>query len=176
METRQKSYLTMEDLRQAEEQVKRRWKILLTLLALSLRVNTLEGDPSGDKTSEKIAKPATGVKVLLINIDPASFNELIGALESAGFEVITVPGAREALVKTKGVSLVVLDEAVPDIADACLKIRAQSQAPIILIGSKPDARAWNQALSLGADAYLGHSVSRRELIARIKAILRRYPG
>ena len=168
-------YVTRQDLRHTEEQIKRKWKILLTLLALALRVTPEPAAATGTEAGST-GETAALVEVLVIDTDPVSSSELTAALGTAGFDVIAAASPVEGFRRIKDVGLVMLDETLPGIADICSQIRAQSDVPIILLGSEPDAKAWNQAVLLGADAYLRRAVSRQELVARIRAILRRYPG
>ncbi len=169
-------YVTRQDLRRTEEQIKRKWKILLTLLALALRVTPPEPAAATGTGTGSAGETAALVEVLVIDTDPVSSSKLTAALGTAGFDVIAAASPVEGFRRIKDVGLVILDETLPGIADICSQIRAQSDVPIILLGSEPDAKAWNQAVLLGADAYLRRAVSRQELVARIRAILRRYPG
>ncbi len=70
--------------------------------------------------------------------------------------------------------MVILDEELPDVTAACKRICECSHVPLVLLGSRIDPDAWDNAVALGADAYFKREMSRREMIARIRAILRRY--
>ncbi len=172
--TRRSEYITRQDLEKAEEEVKRRWKVLLVLLALTLQ---LKPETTVDTELTPVLKPAklaAVVKVLLMDSDPASSKEFAAMLEMAGFEVITTLEPEEALQRVTDVSLVILDEALTYSEEICSSIRQQSGVPIILLGSSSNGQAWSRAVAIGADAYLKRVLSRKELIARIRAILRRY--
>ena len=172
--TWRKEYITRQELQQAEEQAKRRWKTLLVLLALALLVWPEAPVETKPTVVEKPAKPAAVAKVLLIDTDPASSKELTAVLEIGGFEVMACIDPEEGLRRVKDASMVILDEELPHSDEVCSRIREQSCAPIILLGSKPNGEAWDKAVAMGADAYLRRAVSRRELMARMRAILRRY--
>jgi len=73
--------------------------------------------------------------------------------------------------------VIVIDDELSDVSgyEACLKVRQQQGALIVLLGTVPDSDAWSRVEELGFDLYLRKPVSPRELLARIKALLRR-PG
>jgi len=167
-------YVIRQDLWEAEEQVKRRWKLLLVLLALALQGRPEAPAGTGRVQAGGPARLAGVAKVLLMDTDPASSEELANMLEMAGFEVMISLEPEEALQRLTDVSLVILDEELPSCEEVCSHIRQQSGVPIILLGSSSNGRAWNRAVAIGADAYLKRALSRRELLARIRAILRRY--
>ncbi len=167
-------HVIRQDLWEAEEQVKRRWKLLLVLLALALQGRPKA--PAGAGRGQVITptKLVGVARVLLMDTDPVSSEELANMLETAGFEVIISLEPEKALQQLADVSLVVLDEELPSCEEICSHIRQQSGVPIILLGSSSNGQAWNRAVAIGADAYLKRALSRRELLARIRAILRRY--
>ncbi len=167
-------YATRQNLEQVEELVKRRWKTLLVLMVLALRAKTrvpVEAETAG---VEKPVSPVAVAKVLLIDTDPASSKELAAVLANAGFEVLTALDPEEGVSRVKEASMVILDDELSRSEEMCSRIREQSNAPIILMGSEPDGKAWSRAVALGADAYLRKTINRRELVARMRTILRRY--
>ncbi len=167
-------FLYKVEIGEAEEQAKRWWKTLLLLLALALRIKYYSQHkqaaayPEAEEISPRVAN------VLLIDTDPESAKELTSVMGIGGFEVTTSLEPEVILETVSKVSLVILDEDLPDSQDLCSKIREHSQVPIILLGSDPGEEAWNRAVTWGADAYLRRAMSRREFVARIRAILRRY--
>ena len=113
-------------------------------------------------------------KVLWIDKDSASSVEFTRVLRIAGFEVMTFVDPDDGLQKLDEASLVVLDDELSRTGQLCSRIRAQSSVPIILIGSEKGEEVRDGAESAIADAYLRRSISGRELVARIRTILRRY--
>lgn len=165
-------YITRQDLRQAEEHTKRKWKTLLILLVLALRTGTKAPAKAAPITVGKPEKPVP--QVLLIDTDPASSKELATVLEIGGFRVVTALDYQQILQMMEEADLVILDEEMSRSDELCSRIREQWNAPIILLGSDPRGKGWERAVAMGADAYLAKSIDREELVARIRAILRRY--
>ncbi len=171
MPTRQaQEFITKSEMQGVEERVKRRWKTLLVLLALALKV-PVEHAVRPAPAAEPIAMWA---KVLLIGGDTASVAEISATLGQAGFNVITAANRQESLAKLVEANLVILDEESPDAAETCAYIREELNLPIIILGSDASGSAWDRAVSMGADAYMRRFANRSEMVARIKAILRRY--
>jgi DNA-binding response OmpR family regulator len=127
----------------------------------------------------KSANHATGQgrKVLLVD-DEDSVRELIELyLVKEGFQVINARDGREAL-RANGEhhpDLVVLDLLLPglDGREVCRQIRAHSRVPIIMLTALSDEVDRVVGLELGADDYVVKPFSPRELVARVKAVLRR---
>ena len=98
-------------------------------------------------------------------------------LEQEGFEVsLAVNGpALDALLAKKMPDLIVLDLMLPgeDGLSICRRLRAQSNVPILMLTARTDEIDRVVGLEIGADDYLGKPFVMRELIARIRAILRR---
>jgi two-component system, OmpR family, alkaline phosphatase synthesis response regulator PhoP len=99
-------------------------------------------------------------------------------LSSDGFRVETATNGQEALEKAHQVrpDLIVLDLGMPgmDGWEACRRLRAESDVPIIMLTARTDDVDKIVGLELGADDYLTKPFNPRELVARIKAVLRRY--
>src|SRR6185369_15526644 len=76
---------------------------------------------------------------------------------------------------TEPVRLVVLDLNLPDMdgLDVCKQIRARSSVPVVMLTARDEESDRLAGLELGADDYIGKPFSPRELVARIKAVLRR---
>ncbi|MTI59837.1 MAG: response regulator transcription factor [Firmicutes bacterium] len=118
-------------------------------------------------------------KVLVID-DEKNIRELIKFnLEAAGYETVLAADGQQGLDKLdEGVDLIVLDLMLPAIdgLSVCRKIRADdkySKMPIIMLTAKGEEVDRILGLEMGADDYLTKPFSPRELIARIKAVLRR---
>ena len=94
-----------------------------------------------------------------------------------GFEVITAQDGNEALVKNIGYSpqLILLDIMMPhkNGLEVCVEIRKTSNVPIIMITSRSEDADKIMALDIGADDYIVKPFSPGEVVARIKALLRR---
>ena len=115
---------------------------------------------------------------ILIVEDEESFSEALGFLLSKeGFETTIAVNGKEALdLFTKDqFDLVLLDLMIPEVSgiDVCRTIRTTSQVPIIMLTAKDTEIDKVVGLELGADDYVTKPYSSRELLARIKAVLRR---
>ncbi len=98
-------------------------------------------------------------------------------LENAGFRVETAHDGPEGLrlIRSLQPALVVLDGMLPgmDGFEVCRIVRRESEVPIIMLTARTDDVDRIVGLELGADDYLGKPFNPRELVARVKAILRR---
>lgn len=116
-------------------------------------------------------------KILIVE-DESSFSEALAfLLGKEGFEVSIAEDGRTALntFAKEGADLILLDLMIPEISgvDVCRTIRTTSQVPIIMLTAKDAEIDKVVGLELGADDYVTKPYSSRELIARIKAVLRR---
>jgi DNA-binding response OmpR family regulator len=115
--------------------------------------------------------------VLLVEDEP-SVGELVrGYLTRDGYRVIWVRSGDDALVELDRhqVRLVLLDIGLPgkDGFDVCRDIRARSQVPIVMLTARDEEPDRIVGLEVGADDYVTKPFSPRELVARMKAVLRR---
>jgi two-component system response regulator MtrA len=115
--------------------------------------------------------------VLLVE-DDASIREITTlGLEQAGFRVTASGDGRDALLRFRqGVfDLVVLDVMLPSLdgLEVCREIRRESQAPIVMLSARGELHDVVVGLELGADDYVTKPFELPELVARIKAVLRR---
>jgi len=98
------------------------------------------------------------------------------ALEGAGFEVISAQDALEGLRKLyeSYPDVIIMDRGLPDVfgEDACIRIRQASYLPIIVLGNYEDVA---ESLEIGADAFMTKPPSLRELVARVRNLLKRKP-
>ncbi len=115
--------------------------------------------------------------ILLVEDERAITEPLAEALEREGFAPALAGSASEALekAKTSAPDLVLLDIGLPDGSglDVCRELRRRSDVPIIMLtarGSEADRVA---GLELGADDYIVKPFSAREVMARVRAVLRR---
>lgn len=118
------------------------------------------------------------MKVLIAEDDPVTLDALESSLRAEGFTTITARDGREALQKWEKnqPDLVCLDIMMPEIGgyDACRKIRAtDSKTPVIFLSAKSEEVDVVLGLELGADDFIRKPFGRRELLARIRAALRR---
>jgi two-component system response regulator RegX3 len=117
------------------------------------------------------------MKIMIVE-DEASFSDALSfLLKQEGYEVVIASDGREALAKfaeTKP-DFVLLDVMIPEISgtEVCRTIRATSDVPIIMVTAKDAEIDRVVGLELGADDYVTKPYSSRELMARIKAVMRR---
>lgn len=113
--------------------------------------------------------------VLVADDDPHLREVVSYALRRAGYAVVEAEDGRGALGACGRVDLVVLDIVMPELdgLEACRQIRVLSRVPIIFLSSRDEEFDRVLGLELGADDYLTKPFSPRELVARVKAVLRR---
>ena len=119
-------------------------------------------------------------KILVVE-DEASFSEALEfLLGKEGFSVVTADTGTEALRKFDqgGIDLVLLDLMIPEVSgtEVCRQIRTKSRVPIIMLTAKDSEVDKVVGLEIGADDYVTKPYSSRELVARIRAVLRRNSG
>jgi len=117
------------------------------------------------------------LKILVVD-DEISVTDLIGYnLKKAHFEVLVAHDGEAALLAAEKhqPDLILLDLMLPKIdgLDVCRELRKTSQVPIIMVTARGEETDRVIGLELGADDYLCKPFSMRELLARIKAVLRR---
>lgn len=116
-------------------------------------------------------------KILVVE-DEESFREAMEfMLRKEGYEVLLADDGEVAvdLFERKGADLILLDLMLPGLSgvDVCRRIRVSSQVPIIMVTAKDSEVDKVVGLEIGADDYVTKPFSSRELLARIKAVLRR---
>jgi DNA-binding response OmpR family regulator len=116
-------------------------------------------------------------KILVVDDDLALSDVLAFAIRRAGYEVSNVHDGLSALeyFSREGADLIVLDWGLPrlDGLEVCTRIRAESEVPIIMLTVRDTDDNVIAALDAGADEYIVKPFSPRQLIARIRALLRR---
>jgi DNA-binding response OmpR family regulator len=117
---------------------------------------------------------------VLVVEDEQAIADLVRAyLSKDGFEVTWVRSGEDALqeLSRHAVRLVVLDLGLPGIDgfDVCRRLRARTSVPILILSARDDEIDRVAGLEAGADDYVSKPFSPRELVARVKAILRRVP-
>ena len=118
------------------------------------------------------------MKTILVVDDESKIVDLArDYLEHAGFAVLTAADGRAglALVRTRTPDLLVLDLGIPepDGLDVIRAVRRDSNLPIVVLTARDDELDKLIGLELGADDYITKPFSPRELVARVKAVLRR---
>lgn len=117
------------------------------------------------------------MKILIVDDDPQIRETLSIAIEREGWVVIQASDGRAALrhAAREEPALIVLDVGLPgmDGLEICRKIRGNSDVPVIFLTARDDEIDRVLGLEMGADDYITKPFSPRELVARIRAILRR---
>jgi DNA-binding response OmpR family regulator len=115
--------------------------------------------------------------ILVVDDEPKIVDLARDYLEHGGFAVLTAADGRTglALARTRSPDLVVLDLGIPepDGLDVIRAIRRESNLPIVVLTARDDELDKLIGLELGADDYITKPFSPRELVARVKAVLRR---
>jgi DNA-binding response OmpR family regulator len=116
-------------------------------------------------------------KILLICPDLATTDNLTFVLQRSGFRIVNAAEGKEALAELGRSSpdLVVMRENSRRLNgdELCIRIRELSDVPIIIIGQEEKEAAGVEFLEMGADAYLPSPLRLRELLARVRSLLRR---
>jgi len=116
-------------------------------------------------------------KVLVVDDESKILHVISAYLEKEGYQVFTASKGKEALELTerKSPDLIILDLRLPDIPgeEVCQRIRQRRDIPILMLTAKVEEEDKIRGLAIGADDYLTKPFSPRELVARVRAILRR---
>ncbi|MFZ0545094.1 MAG: response regulator transcription factor [Candidatus Promineifilaceae bacterium] len=117
-------------------------------------------------------------ETILIVDDEANIRDLARMyLEQEGYRVVTAEDGRQALdtIQTEAPALMVLDLMLPETDgwEVCRQVRANGNLPILMLTARNDDIDKIVGLELGADDYLTKPFNPRELVARVRAILRR---
>jgi len=119
-------------------------------------------------------------RILIVDDEPNIVRVLRGYLEAAGFQVIAAYNGTEALAafRNEAPDLIVLDLMLPEMdgLDVARAIRRESDLPIIMLTARVDETDRLIGLELGADDYVTKPFSPREVVARVRAVLRRVGG
>lgn len=121
-----------------------------------------------------------GKKILVVD-DEKKITEIVSAyLERDNFSVITAYDGKEALeaVKKYSPDLIILDLMLPEISgwEVCQTLRKDSNIPVIMLTARDETTDKIVGLELGADDYVTKPFDAKELVSRVKAVLRRYEG
>jgi two-component system, OmpR family, response regulator MprA len=126
-----------------------------------------------------LATDAVTGRVLVVEDDAAIADVLRRALRQEGHEVRSAEDGVEALELAESFvpDLVILDLGLPklDGVEVCRRLRAESDAPILILTARTDTDDRVEGLDSGADDYLVKPFERKELLARMRALMRRRP-
>ncbi len=118
--------------------------------------------------------------ILVVDDEPKIVKLARDYLEQAGFRVLTAADGMTALAVARSArpDLIVLDLKLPgkDGLDVCRALRRESEVPIIMLTARGEETDRLIGLELGADDYIPKPFSPRELVARVRAVLRRVQG
>jgi len=116
-------------------------------------------------------------KILIVDDEKKIRNIIAKYLKNEGYKVENAADGREALalIKTFQPDLMVLDLMLPKLSgeEVCQQVRQSSELPILMLTAKSREKDKLQGFNFGADDYLIKPFSPRELVARVKAIIRR---
>jgi two-component system OmpR family response regulator len=117
------------------------------------------------------------VRILVVDDDPAARRELVNYVDDHNMRAVSASGRQEVVhqLAVCEPSLVILDRqrGKESELDLLLEIRSLSDVPVIIIGHRDNVSARVVGLELGADDYISKPFGLRELLARIRAVLRR---
>ena len=117
-------------------------------------------------------------KILVVEDEPSFSDALAYLLGREGFEVIVADSGPKAIEEfdRHGADLVLLDLMLPGLSgtEVCRQLRTRSSVPVIMLTAKDSEVDKVVGLELGADDYVTKPYSSRELVARIRAVLRRH--
>ncbi len=117
------------------------------------------------------------MKIMLVEDNETIILGLEYLLSREGYQVVTAKDRKQALagLEQGGLDLVVLDIALPDGSgfDVCREVREQGHTPVIFLTAMDEERYVVKGLDMGADDYIVKPFRNRELVSRIKSVLRR---
>jgi two-component system KDP operon response regulator KdpE len=116
-------------------------------------------------------------RILIVDDEPNIISTVAALLRAKGYDVLTAMTGRAALatVERNGPDLIVLDLGLPDIdgVEVCVAVRQSSGVPILVLSARGAEGDKVRALDAGADDYVTKPFGAEELLARIRAALRR---
>lgn len=115
------------------------------------------------------------MKILVVEDDKSIAESLVEGLEASGFTVTHAPTGAAALAAGEH-EMILLDLGLPDMdgRDVCRELRTRTKAPIIMLTARSEEFDRVLGLEMGADDYVTKPFSFRELVARIRAVARRF--
>jgi two-component system KDP operon response regulator KdpE len=119
-------------------------------------------------------------RILIVDDEPNILAAMRPLLTARGYEVIAVATGREALaaIRRAPPDVIVLDLGLPDLdgVEVCRQVREESGMPIIILSARGTEADKVRALDAGADDYVTKPFGSEELLARVRAVLRRGEG
>ena len=117
------------------------------------------------------------MKILVVDDEPTIVETVSYSLRMENYETVTAENAEQCLelVRTEKPDLILLDVMLPSASgfDVCRRIRQMSDVPVIMLTAKAEETDRVVGLEIGADDYVTKPFSMRELMARVKSVLRR---
>jgi two-component system, OmpR family, KDP operon response regulator KdpE len=117
--------------------------------------------------------------ILVVDDEPAMLRALSMNLSARGYDVLTATTGEEALLRSQdGPDLLLLDLGLPDLSgvEVITRLRLHSSLPVIVVSARHSSEDKVAALDSGADDYVTKPVGMDELLARIRATVRRAPA
>jgi two-component system response regulator CpxR len=116
-------------------------------------------------------------RILLIHPDSVLRDELAFNLQHSGFQVVGASGGQQALIEVciRHLDVIIVAESSHRLNgdELCVRLRQICQSPIIILGQGSKEISGIDFIEMGADAYLASPLNLRELLARIRSLLRR---
>lgn len=117
------------------------------------------------------------MRILVVDDDPPSVKMISFLLQEEGYSILTASNGQDALrkVEEEAPDLLILDVMMPhmDGLEVCRRVRRSRNIPIIILSAKGETTDRVTGLELGADDYLAKPFEPAELLARVKAVMRR---
>src|SRR5690606_32657740 len=139
-----------------------------------------ENGNTGEPMTTNTPVPANGVTVLVVEDEPKLAELVVRYLEASGYAARRLVDGRDVVpaVRQSTPDLIMLDLMLPgrDGVDICRELRNFSDVPIVMMTARVEEIDRLLGLELGADDYVCKPFSPRELVARVRAILRRTRG
>ncbi len=124
--------------------------------------------------------PAEPARILVVDDERPLVEAIRFALEREGYQVLEAHDGPSALERAlqEPLDLVILDVMLPEMSgfEVCRLLRRETDVPILMLTARTDEADRVVGLDLGADDYIPKPFSMRELLARVRAALRRYRG
>jgi two-component system, OmpR family, catabolic regulation response regulator CreB len=116
-------------------------------------------------------------RILIVDDEAAIAATLAFALKAEGFETVHVPLAQDGLriLRAEPIALAILDVGLPDMSgfELCKLLRKESDVPVLFLTARTDEIDKVVGLEIGGDDYVSKPFSPREVVARVKVILKR---
>jgi len=146
-------------------------------MAVMVRIRNEVADGPGRPLGSGDASPHKGKKILVVDDEAPILEAVSYSLRKEGFKVSVAMNAEACMrsFREDQPDLIILDVMLPSASglQVCKRIRATHDTPIILLTARAEERDKVLGLELGADDYVTKPFSVRELLARVKAVLRR---